>query len=100
MFSHFPKCSLIDLLMGNGYDRLILCKTIIARELTCCKIFVRHLALRKLWSTILFLEKKGGIPYLTHGLQSVSQVGGVNSFSKIIKLEWLSTDNLSSPLFA
>ena len=71
--------------MGNVYNRLILCKTQIARKRTCCKIFVRHLALRKLWFTILPLERKGGIPYLTRGLRSVSQVGGVNSYSKIIK---------------
>ena len=71
--------------MGNVYNRLILCKTLIARELACCKIFVRHLALRKLWSSILSIEKRGGIPYLTRGLRSVSQVGGVNSYSKIIK---------------
>ena len=71
--------------MGNVYNRLILCKTLIARERTCCKIFVRHLALRKLWSTMFPLERSGGIPYLTRDLQSVSQVGGVNSYSKIIK---------------
>ena len=71
--------------MGNVYNRLILCKTLIARERTCCKIFVRHVALRKLWPTILPLERSEGIPYLTRGLRSVSQVGGVNSYSKIIK---------------
>ena len=71
--------------MGNVYNRLILCKTLIARKLICCKIFVRHLALRKLWSKILSIERRGGIPYLTRGLQSISQVGGVNSYSKIIK---------------
>ena len=69
-------------LMGNVYNRLILYKTLIARERTYCKIFVRHFALRKLWSTILPIERSGGIPYLTRGLQSVSQVGGVNSYSK------------------
>ena len=71
--------------MGNVYNRLILCKTLIARERTCCKISVRHLALRKLWSTILTLKRGGGIPYLTRGLRSVSQVGGINSYSKSIK---------------
>ena len=45
--------------MGNVYNRLILCKALIARELTCCKIFVRHLALR----------------YLPRDLKSVSRVG-------------------------
>ena len=50
-----------------------------------CKIFVRHSALRKLWSTILPLERRGGVTYLTRGLRSVSQVGGVNSYSKYIK---------------
>ena len=70
--------------MGNVYNRLMLCKTLIARELTCCKIFVRHLAVRTLWSTILPIERMGGIPYLTNGLQSVSQVGGINSYCKII----------------
>ena len=68
--------------MGNVYNRLILYKTLIARERTCCKIFVRHLALRKLWSTILPLERSGGIPYMTRGLRSVSQVGGINSHTK------------------
>ena len=47
--------------LGNVYNRLILCKTLIARELACCKIFVRHLALRKLWPTILPIEGRGGI---------------------------------------
>ena len=27
-------------------------------------------------------RENGGVPYLTRGLQSVSQVGGVNSYSK------------------
>ena len=71
--------------MGNVYNRLIQCKTLIARELTYCKIFVRHLALREFWSTILPIGRRGGIPYLTRGLLSVSQVGGVNSYSEIIK---------------
>ena len=72
--------------MGNVYNRLILCKTPIARELACCKIFVRNLALRKLCSRIRPIERRGGgIPYLTRGLGSVSQVGGVNSYSKTIK---------------
>ena len=34
---------------------------------------------------ILLLGRSGGILYLTRGLRSVSQVGGVNSYSKIIK---------------
>ena len=71
--------------MGNVYNRLILCKALIVRELICCKIFVRHLALRNLWSTKLSIERRRGIRYLTRGLQSVSRVGGVNSYSKIIK---------------
>ena len=73
--------------MGNVYNRLILCKTLIARELACCKIFVRNLAFRKLCSRIRPTERRGGggIPYLTRGLRSVSQVGGVNSYSKTIK---------------
>ena len=70
--------------MGNVYNKLMLCKTVIARELTCCKILVRHFALRKLWSTSLPIEERGGLPYLTRGLQAVSRVGGVNSCSKII----------------
>ena len=45
----------------------------------------RYSAFRKLWFSILPIETRGGIPYLTRGLQSVSQVGGVNSHSKIIK---------------
>ena len=71
--------------MGNVHNRLMLSKTLIARELICCKIFVKHLALRKLWCTILPIERMGGVPFLTRGLQSVSQVGGVNSYSKIMK---------------
>ena len=71
--------------MGNVHNRLMLCKTLIARALTSFKMFVRHLALKKLWSTILPVERMGGIPYLTRGLQSVSQVDGVNSYSKTIK---------------
>ena len=71
--------------MGNVYNMLILCNILIVREVTGCKILIRHLALRKLWSTILPIERRGGIPYLTCILQSVSQVGGVNSYSKTIK---------------
>ena len=70
--------------MGNVHNRLMLCKTLIARELICCKLILRHLVLRQVRSTILLIERMGGIPYLTRGLQSVSQVGGVNSYSKII----------------
>ena len=70
--------------MGNIYNKLMLHKTLIANELTCCKILERYLALRKLWSNSLLIEKRGGIPYLTRSLQAVSQVGGVNSCSKII----------------
>ena len=73
--------------MGNVHNRLMLCKILIARELTYCKTFVRHLALRKLWSIILPIERMGGIPYLIRGMQSVPQVGGVNSYSTIIKMQ-------------
>ena len=71
--------------MGNVHNRLMLTKTLTARELICCKIFVRQFALRKLWCTILPIERIGGVPYLTRVLQSVSQVGGVNFYSKIMK---------------
>ena len=87
---NFDVCSssntfiLYLLLMINVYNKLMLCKTLIARELTWCKILVRHLSLRKLWSTSLPIEKRGSIPYLTRGLQAVSRVDGVHSCGKII----------------
>ena len=46
----------------------------------------RHLPLKTIKVYNTSHREKGSIPYLVRGLQSVSRVGGVNAFSKIIKL--------------
>ena len=49
------------------------------------QMFVRHLALRKLWSTILPIERKGRHTISDSRSAIISQVGGVNSLAKSYK---------------
>ena len=46
--------------MGNVYNRLLQHNAPTTRGLTCCKILLRHWALRKLLSTKLPLGGEGG----------------------------------------
>ena len=46
--------------MGNVYNKLLQHNTPTARGLTCCKILLRHWALRKLWFTKLPFGGGGG----------------------------------------